>query len=148
MLTSTPLLHSACKLYPYGNNGWLIEQPTSSQLSISSTNARHRKHVKNPLYHPSRDLPTCTTARYCHVNIKRKTHEMGGDACSRPRCISAEEASSYTMNTHQTLLHAPRDKSIDDGASKPNPPQHTPQKRRGCRGSNTTADIWRPEEKE
>ena len=126
MLTSTPLLHSACKLYPYGNNGWLVEQPTSSQLSISSTNARHRKHVKSiipPLERPSHVHHSTVLSRK-----HKKEDSRDGRRCLLPSTMYISRGSILLHHeTHQTLLHASRDMSIDDGASKPNPPQHTPR---------------------
>ena len=127
VLTNTPLLHSACKLNPYGNIsvGSKNSQPhLNSQYLI--TNARHRKIH----YHLSRDLPTCcTTTQYWQLARKyKKGDSRDSRRCLLPSTMYISRGSILLHHeTHQTLLHASRDMSIDDGASKPNPPQHTPR---------------------
>ena len=96
VLTNTPLLHSACKLNPYGNIsvGSKNSQPhLNSQYLI--TNARHRKIH----YHLSRDLPTCcTTTQYWQLARKYKK----GDSRDSRRCLLP---STMYISRGSILLH-------------------------------------------
>ena len=123
MLTSIPLHHlTACKYINMGMAVDNVEQPTSSQQSLNIiTDARHHNpRITLPTHQKRPSLVAIDP--YCHGKNKRKTHEMRGDACSRPRWISAEESSSYTIRNRITTR---RSMMVHQNQTPPNTPRRS-----------------------